>query len=195
MLANQWEVPYHLKGFDIPKDINGFIEGVYFSIQHIVEKRFNFNEDDICITISDFVIYMLEPNSYGKVRYKNYDDVRYPEIPYYKWFLTQLNYFLLNRFRLNNADVKIDYSDCGWYYVRGYSNPERTYELSEIGLILKKYSEQAQSSFERNAHSLYQYKMEGYTNLDIANMLKVSDSTITNWLKNLQALLKKFINR
>lgn len=196
MLVNQWEVPYHLKGFYIPTDINGFIEGVYPSIKHIIEKRFNFDEDDMCITIGDFVIYMLESDGSGKIRYKNYDGERYPEIPYYKWFLTQLNYFLLKRFRLNNADIQIDYcSDWGYFYIQGYSNPEKIYESVEINHILKEYSEQTQGLFEKNAHSLYQYKMEGYTNLDIAGMLKVSDTTITNWLRNLQALLRKFINR
>lgn len=184
--------------YKIPTDFNSFINTIYSDLEtHIKRKLFFYNTEAQSI-LSGFIIYMLETNKTGIIRYKNYDGIKYPNIAYNKWFFSQLNFFILKNHRNcvfdfdGGFDLKLDEYPC--YSISNFGMPDSNLLLKEIEEFLENYSKSRPDSFSSRAYSLYLYKMRGYKHKEVASFLDVSVSTITVWLERLQGLIEKHVN-
>jgi hypothetical protein len=143
--------------------------------------------------VHDYIIYMLEPDDSGNLRYRRYDAEKYPDIPYYKWFLVKLRYYMLKNVGKMFKDYSIleslkhcqRYCNSQWYL-----NQDAIYRLKEADSFLEAYSNETKTSFGKSAYVLFIYKIEGHNNIEISKMLGVNKSTITKWLYKLKKLLR-----
>jgi hypothetical protein len=145
--------------------------------------------------IHDYVIYMLETDDSGVSRYKRYDVKKYPSVPYYKWFLVKLKYYMLKNVgkMFKESNMLDSLKHCSMYCnSQWYLNQDTIYSLKETNSFLEDYSNKAETRFGKNVYILFIYKIEGYTNTDIAKMLGVNKSTITKWVYKLKKLLRNY---
>lgn len=199
MLTNNYkiEVPAELRIYKTPDDFNHFVNKIYPNLLMSVKSRVFGNKDVQQSVVNGFIIYMLECGESGKVRYRQYDRAKYPNIPYYKWFFMKLTYYILKNFRKTIEDSSITESLKGlstYLYVNHGERPDSIFDLREIELYLENYSRKSTTLFGKNTHVLYIFKMEGYSNVDMALLLDVDKSTISLWMNKLQGLLKNYIN-
>ncbi len=108
------KIPVEFRYKCIPEDINYFIKGIYDNIYLAVFKNlYNYKiskkekMDYTIEIISSALIYLLgvtqkdkkDKNgnliySKGTLRYKKYNSIEYSKIPYYRWFINEILYFV-----------------------------------------------------------------------------------------------------
>jgi hypothetical protein len=213
-------VPEHLKFYHLPTDIVQFITDLLPNMQAHVRSKFHKdtpNLDDVVEdAINSFVEYFLAPapSREGKPRWSLYDPVQWPDQPYYKYFLKQLDYYRMSVQKYLYRDMKsVTLSEIG--YDMTVDNPANqaispnvlcTDELylTQVDMIfladleefLRFYSskyDQYAFCFEKYAFQLFQLRMAESSTLDISNTLNISVSAVGLWQDKLRKLVARFM--
>lgn len=184
--------------YEIPNDFNEFITKIHNDLnKHIKRKLWYYNIESQSI-LSSFIIYMLEKNKFGIIRYMGYDGVKYYNISYNKWFVTQLNFFILKNMRKDlyelDREANLCFKEYPFFEISDFGMPDSNVVFREILEFLEKYSNINLDSFGSNVYNFFIYKMEGYKHKELAFIFNVSFSTITIWVKKLQNLINSYIN-
>lgn len=211
-------VPEECKGFSTPENIRAFIELMHPNMAAYVGAHIPKNiEGDsrgnaVNDIIDNFVGYILgeatEKNGGGE-RWLRYDPVGFAKMPYYKWFLRQLDFFRKDyqrkaykdqqTFSLSETDydftadnpankaINIDTLDVA----QEVSDPVSDISLIQIQQYLQAYSGAALDgkSFEAHAFRLFEAKMDDVPTKDIAANFGISPSAVGQWMTRLRTLL------
>lgn len=214
-------IPEELKGFKIPKNIRRYITVALPNIHQVLNSR-GIPQSDFEWIVGEFVIYMLGTSKKGTPRYAIYNPEKYPDIPYFKWFLNQVQFFILQDLKrkkesaknktlsivrndeyeedcLNKNEVSENqigtknYDVFDVVYTKQIAEYLKTYELRN------KKEEYFQGTlikryFENHAYDLFMAKLNGEQNKDFANKIGVSSSTVTQWIKMLNEIVTNYFN-
>lgn len=178
--------------YEVPKDFELFIEKIYKNMEFCLNSRI-YNLDSCNIILSNFIIYMLEENKKGIIRYESYNGTIYNKIPYYKWFLNNLNFFLLKSWDKNRKENrKLDRIKVIPSSIPVFVNQETLLFLKEIEFFLVEYSKNKyiSSNFNKNVYDLFTYKMLDFSNEEIAKFFDMKIAIIYLWLQKLRILIK-----
>lgn len=215
------EVPASLKFFTLPENINPFIKDIYPNMKIMVTSAIGrvASAGDIDEVINTFVLYMLsESPKHGVLRFTLYDPVRWPDQPYYKWFLSNLQFFCMD-YHSNKARYERTFSaiqeTTGEYEEanRGMTSlDELSYDhqttstsidyvyAMEIMKSVEEFSAKALNRapnkvcFENYAARLFGMKLEGYTNQEIADAFAISTQGVMAWMTKLRTLLSGILD-
>ena len=96
------KVPVEFRGYEIPRDIQNFITGIYPNIFIAVKNSlYNYTEVSNSIKneyaleiIGNGIMYILGNDKTGIKRYLKYDNKKYSKIPYYRWFISQILFWV-----------------------------------------------------------------------------------------------------
>ena len=211
-----FEVPDGLKGYRVPDDIGCFISGLLPNMEFAVSVKVP--DSDPFEVINDFCVYMLgrsRASDGGRLRWSRYDNESYPGVPYYRWWLVQLDFFVrnaLNPARAGGVDrnsVSInDVIDSGsgkgcdlssmvsMDVVSGVFDDGRSSvddvvdaEVSVSGFdcyLMRRGCEVGASRFHRSARRLMWGMAFGYSNAELAKGLGVSQAGVGQWKKRLR---------
>lgn len=206
-------LPEELKGFKIPKDIRKFISKIIPNIHQALHARGVHRKyyEDIVV---EFIIYMLETSKQGTPRYCIYNPNKYPDIPYYKWFLNQIQYFILQDFKKKKEErakrtiaiITGEQDNSENFYTNGvvYENSipskkgsvfEEVY-IKNLPSYLFEFSnsyKENPNSFESRAYELYLSRINGEQNQKFAKKVGVSSATISQWLTKLKVLIFNYL--
>lgn len=195
----------YLNCFQVPRDLDTYIEDMLPSMRIAL---FRAGKEDKEWIIGEFMIWLLGTTKQGTPRYKIYDPVKYSKIPYYKWFLSQLKYFLMQDFRqkeLERAKQPLEYREeykkeekRGEIYSPRYET-ESVFDKAYANL-LPEYLQaiEAQSrgrgkdSFEAHAYQLFHAKINGEKHQTFAERMDVSPATVTHWLSKLEKVITDY---
>lgn len=210
-------VPEAAKGFEHPVDINYFIEIMIPNMQFYVGAKIASNTDGdsrdniIDEIVNNFVSYMLgeAPTRENRLRWTLYDNKEFKLMPYYKWWLRQLDFFRRDyqrkyfkerqTFTLSEGDyedtfetsankaINIDTIDLAETTVDAVEQMA----LQQIYASLQAFSA-AQTdprSFEANAYKLFVWKMDEETTKEIASRLSISVSAVGQWSNKLKVIV------
>jgi len=96
------KVPVHCRGFEVPQNINKFLEDIMPNMSFLVKRQLwkhpaKHREQYSLDIIGSFCIYFLSNSETHKIPvYKNYDPAKYSKIPFYRYLLNTLSYFVRN---------------------------------------------------------------------------------------------------
>ena len=204
-------VPEHLKFSHIPENIGEFIEGLLPNLRTYLKAKGTdyHNLDD---TINTFVVYMLSeaPSRNNVPRFTLYDTTK-SKLPYYKWFIRNLHFFVLQNKKVETIKAMRDLSlvdtstyeedmapgSIHMYSVTPLENPNDPISeifVGQLSTFLENYSKEHSATFcfESYAHYLFKAKLEGLSNNDIADALNISCSAVSQWLSKLKILVSNF---
>lgn len=210
-------VPEAAKGYEHPVDINLFIELMIPNMQLYVGAKIASNTDGdsrdniIDEIVNNFVSYMLgeAPTRDNRLRWTLYDNKEFKLMPYYKWWLRQLDFFRRDYQRKYFKDRAMftlsegDYEDTFETAANKAINIE-TLDLAETSVdvveemalaqiyqSLQAYSARHSDprSFEANAYKLFVWKMEEETTKEIASRLSISVSAVGQWSNKLKVIV------
>ena len=220
-------VPEHLKGHETPKNINSFITGLHPNMIVYANARLGSRilisrPDAPKELVNNFVLYMLSNTQDGVVRYTRYDPVRFPDQPYYKWFLMNFQYFCLEYTDRYMKDATRFVSIVPTYeeYTEKTAN---TVSMDEVAAALDNgeerhqsidyiyaeqvlsrvhaYSEAARSRFspgkkcfETYADRLLEARIMGYSNPEIAGKFNISTQGVNQWVAKLRELMSNMFD-
>lgn len=187
--------------YEIPTNFNCFIEKQYYLMTSLIRIKVRKDNDEVESILHDFIVYMFEKDTLGRVRYKKYNSIKYPDVPYSKWFLSNLKFYIKNYWRSLKRDflyvpkyldeVDLDSNDSLLYANHYFDDQDSLVFLNEVYSFLKNYSKNQIKSFDFNAYTLFKLKMEGYSNIDLAQIFEVIPVTIYSWLSKLRSLIYK----
>lgn len=206
-------VPENLQYSHIPDNINDFITRIYPNMRQLVLARMKSREIDVDEIINYFVAYMLGNNRWGTPRYKMYDVLKYPNNPFYKWFIKNLHFFCFYNRKLHSINeftsslietsddsvpsqefhtVSLDHIDREGMY----ESPESVLFTKELPAYLQEFSKQAEylDSFQANAYRLFVSRVQGESNNDFANSLGISASAASQWFEKLKILINAYLD-
>jgi hypothetical protein len=148
-------VPEDLKFFHWPSDINDFITKIRPNLVHYVrlhiKNEFRHDTDAPDRIISSFTIYILSnaPSRDNQPRWQLYSREKFPDQPYYKWFISQFG-----------------------FAVRDYNTQMSRERVTEVGLDLseEQQDDQGRSEFGRiSVAKLYQLQFLEQRTIDPAD--------------------------
>jgi hypothetical protein len=207
-------VPDRLKGHSVPEDIGSFINDLYPHMRLSLLRKF-VPADEVDDYISDYVAYQLDTDKNGVKRYTTYDPVKYPNMPYYKWFLSVLKYrkmYYAGKLTPNNKFVDIfsmetegrsvglarefslggEFLDGLFAHLPDYAGRISIAEVAEaVRLYSRSHANWERHSFRRNAWRFLVCKYMGYKNVEIAGIFNVSVSAVTQWGNMLAGLVAR----
>ena len=220
------QVPNHLKFHHVPTNINRFVTELYPNVLIFAKAKlyelFTRNVTQPEDVINTFVVYMLQnANCDGRPRYSRYDPIKWPDQPYYKWFLTQFELFcrqtntserkIANRFSrlIDSHDEEFTEQSKGMITMDQAltkSGQERYGSggsidyiyASEILDALQTFSSRyidknpRQVSFENYAASLMQLKIEGWSVAEIAEKFSISTQAVNQWSVKLREWIARY---
>jgi len=197
----------YLESYEVPRDVNKYIEELLPNMRIALFRAGKENKEWI---IGEFVIYLLGTTKQGTPRYKIYDPIKHPNIPYYKWFLSQLKYFLMQDFRqkeLERAKRPLEYreefskdEDMKAAYAPRYET-ESVFDKAYINLLPEylqaleaQSKERGKDSFEAHAYELYQAKILGEKQQVFAARLGISAATASHWVSKLEKVVTDYFS-
>lgn len=214
-------VPEACKGFEHPVDINLFIELMVPNMQLYVGAKIPSNvegdsrENVINEVVNNFVSYMLgeAPTRDNRLRWTLFDNKEFKLMPYYKWWLRQLDFFRRDyqrklfkdraMFTLSEGDYEDTFENSAnkAINIETIDLAETTVDaveemaLRQIYASLQAFSA-AQTdarSFEANAYNLFVWKMEEETTKEIASRLSISVSAVGQWSNKLKVIVAELM--
>lgn len=205
-------VPEHLKFYRLPENLNKFIEEIYPNMQVLVSSRAISAGDSsyVADVISEFMVYMLTYSAKKKrFRWQIYDSVQFSTLPYYRWWLNNLQFFCLRRKTdyetRKERDVTISHTVEESEEVGGISAPSLAAPTPECcsddemfmrGLMelvtcrgeeFKKRKGRCAESFAPKVLAL---RLEGYDAEEISKKTRLSLTKVTNILTYLEDMVK-----
>lgn len=214
-------VPAHLKFYHLPDNIEQFITDLLPNMYAQMRAKFPKNTPNLDMAIEDtinsFVEYFLAPapSRNNVPRWTLFDPVKWPNQPYYKYFLSQLDFYRRGRQKYMFRDQKsVTLSEIG--YDMTVDNPanqaispnvlctDEVY-LDQVDLIfqadldefLQVYSanyEQYEMCFEKFAYRLFKLRMTEASTLEISDELGISVSAVGLWQDKLRKLVRRFMD-
>lgn len=206
-------IPEHLKFFHEPENINQFITDLHDNMYQYVFSRVR----DASFTqeiINNFVVYMLSeaPSRNNVPRFTLYDPVRYKNQPYYKWFIFQLKFFYYDyRKQAYKLSLQISLSESGYEEtVETSANNAMNIDMlsredasndvmslhyvEELDNYLMSLSDTHKDTFcfEAHAYEIFNAKIRGETNKEIASRYSISNSAVSQWLTKLKSVITDF---
>lgn len=205
------QVPEYLKFYTHPQCINTFIRDIHPNMMVMVRSRSvpSGDPDDIHEIINSFIQYELEYSDKAKkLRWKIYDPRTWTNQPYYRWWLSQLNYFCLTHNTSQGkrkAEISID-GDVSEPEA-GTINPDTVQNLyvvdsvddqihiEQILQVLRGAADKARrlreaqglsrkSSIEMSAE-IFVLRLEGEPLSDIAKAFNEDINTVNRWIHDL----------
>ena len=202
------KVPDELtKLYTVPEDINDFIDKIHPNMDLLVRAK-GIVDQDVSEVINNFIVYLLDKDGNGSVRYNRYDPIKYPDQPFFKWYLCQLKFFVLSKrteiakgFKLCSIVVKKPWENSPGIVEETLTKGSR-YSDPTYGIILKEWEDflfefsnsHIGKSFESRADTLFQYKKKGMLAKDIAKEMDISESAVSQWSSKLTKLYDEFTN-
>lgn len=217
---SKFPIPRHLAGFSVPKNIQKYITEMYPYLTKCLCMKRVFNPEQQTDLIAEFTIFMLETNQKGVPRYKTYNPKKYPDIPYYRWFLFQMGWILLKQ---NAAQAKLHQKEKYVLSLSGDAKDAYSPETRKLGIVclefipakdlsipdlvalkqipdfLKKYKEQhsrpetCSKNFANHVDYLFEAQMSNRSKTECAEKIGVPRYTLSKWVRNLQALIADFL--
>lgn len=202
--AKKFKVPVPAKWkdkFEVPQDFKEFLKDIYPNLKYVLQINPILNEDDADSVVSEMAIYFLEVSKKrGICRYQMYDPIKYPNIPYHKWFLNQVQYFVLS-YKKNFAL----WNNFQRQYKEEASDPVKTLPCTKqnesvwVGNILveeflsaTQNVSDADEGFKKHAYELTLSRLSGEPNTVFAAEKGVPYSRVVSWMSKLRELLSDF---
>ena len=208
-------IPQAAKGYAQPLDINLFIEIMVPNMRLYVGAKIPSNvegdsrDNIIDEVVNNFVSYMLgeAPTRNFRPRWTLYDNNEYKLMPYYKWWLRQLDFFRRDyqrrifrdraMFTLSEGDYEHTTENQANKAINIETLEEHSVDVVEqlavtqIAQYLHALSAQhaGQNCFEANAYNLFQWKMQEETTKEIAARLSISVSAVGQWSNKLRDIV------
>lgn len=187
--------------FSIPTDFKEFLKDIYPNLKYVLQINPLLKEDDVESVISEIAIYFLEVSKKrGVCRYQMYDPIRYPNIPYHKWFLTQIQYFVMS-YKKNFAL----WNNFRQHYREEISDPVKMLPSTKhnenvwIGnIVIEEFLTTTQRvsdsdmEFRQHAYDLTLSRLSGEPNTVFANRVGVPYSRVVGWMHKLREMLSDF---
>lgn len=216
---NKFPVEEHLAGFKVPNNIQRYISEMYPHLVKCLYMKRIYDPELQKELLSEFTIFLLEKSSKGAPRFKMYNPVKYPDIPYYKWFLFQLGWVLRKH---TVAQAKRWANEKGTLSLSGDTktvcDPETKIAgivslelipntdipvpdlviLNQIPSFLQEYKKtlspvKEKSAFVQNIDVLYSSMLAGETSKQNAKKLGVTVTTVYTWRERLRNLLAGYL--
>lgn len=187
--------------FSTPEDFRAFLRDIHPNICYALTRQ-GLEVDVAGEVISALTIYFLEVSvKKGICRYQLYDPIKYPGIPYHKWFLSQIPYFVMS----HNKQIRLWHGILATRRDKHASNPiedvrdEMQEEKMVASLYVQKFIEilrnmanKGETAFERHALPLLESRMAGETNVAYAEKAGVPYSSVTSWTIRLRELFNAY---
>ena len=209
-------VPNKLKFYHVPEDINGFIEEMLPRMRFMANIRLPdfFDRDEV---VNNFIVYIKgnAPSKNGLERWKIYDSVKYPNMPYFRWFLFNMGFFC--RLAMKGHKLKTQRET----YISEFENDDsvdgislvissdsmdteeiidRRLMLDRFRKFLRNYSEVCQdkrpieNKFFSCSVKLFDLMLEDATNDEMSDLFEVSKSYILQWKRKVKLIANWWIN-
>jgi len=188
-----------VKMYRVPEDFNYFVYKIYKNMWYLLNHRVGLDIEEIQNILQDFTLYMLAENRKNIPRYRVYNSQKHPNIPYHRWFLGILNYFILDYWKIKQKERNIFEirSDLFEEENLNPSNPkgiqvyfgdaaDSIHFISEIESFLKGIS-------DSKYYDLFLYKMGGFTKKEIADKFQVNEKTVYIWGSELKNIISEFL--
>lgn len=197
-IASQCEV------YETPKDFAVYFKALYPNLKFLAHSYAKTREMAMAV-LADFAEYMVGKDRQGRIRYKKYDPVTYPEVPYSMWMLNTLRYFGMSVRRTELFEKKCPFrfgvlesiEDAGAeerFAVKN-SDPVVVCQFKEFqGHLRKMMMTQGSESFAKNALALFESRIKRESNVEFAKRMGVTPSATSQWAKKLKGLAVDFID-
>lgn len=220
------KVPEHLRGFEVPANIRQFLNDLYPNMcLYVKDKLYDLTNVDhntvVVEIIGNFCCYLLSPCAKewrgiqrpDMQRYQIYDPIKFSKIPYYRWLLNNLGFFIksfkqnhFNELKMNMISLSgapsfdSSQSDYGMNIASLHSESGKSTFINDnhIEMVLSDISNVIKSFIKESSNPEYVYMLDVFKSLydgtkvnDIALDIKESNNIK---LKILNESLSKFEN-
>ncbi len=201
--AKNYKVPVPARWkdmFAVPTDFKKFLQDIHPNLRYALMSNPLLKGKEVDSIISEVAIYFLEVSKKrGICRYQMYDPIKFPNIPYHKWFLSQLHYFVLSHKKMrdiwNRMKVQFTAQDVDPVTLLATSGEETTWignMIFEDFLNMTKNVSDSDAGFKEHAYDLTLSRLSGEPNTVFANRLGVPYSRVVGWTEKLRNLLTDF---
>jgi hypothetical protein len=204
-------VPEHLKFFGYPQDLTKFTTDLYPNMLVFATANLGGDTELAETAIADFVAYMYDRTQDGRLRWQLYDVASFKRQPYFKWWLTNLRFYCLSTYdaflreqRRAHKSVSIVPTWDDTVDQSGTISADRLAGLAEqidpevlifvdqictfLGSLEKAHT--GKTRFEAHALRLFQLRLSGVSNKEIAAEFKISVSAVQIWRRSLENLIR-----